>query len=42
MMENLLVFYVDVVRDGISRLDVSYCESINVVVRDMENQILQK
>jgi hypothetical protein len=37
MMENLLVFYGDVVRDGISGLDVSQCEYINVVVRDMEN-----
>jgi hypothetical protein len=36
-MENLLLFYGDVVRDGISELDVSQCESINVVVRDMEN-----
>jgi hypothetical protein len=36
-MENLLVFYGDVVRDGISGLDVSQCESINIVVRDMEN-----
>jgi hypothetical protein len=34
---NLLVFYGDVVRDGISGLDVSQCESINIVVRDMEN-----
>jgi hypothetical protein len=31
------VFYRDVVRDGISGLDVSQCESINVVVRDIEN-----
>jgi hypothetical protein len=37
MMENLLVFYGDVIRDGISGLDVSQCESINVVERDMEN-----
>jgi hypothetical protein len=37
MMENLLVFYGDVVHDGISVLDVSHCESINIVVRDMEN-----
>jgi hypothetical protein len=36
-MGNLLVFYGDVVRDGIFGLDVSQCESINVVVRDMEN-----
>jgi hypothetical protein len=38
-MENLLVlvFYGDVVRDEISRLDVSHCESINIVVREMEN-----
>jgi hypothetical protein len=36
-MENLLVFYGDVVCDRISGLDVSQCESINVVVRDMEN-----
>jgi hypothetical protein len=36
-MENLLVFYGDVVRDGIFGLDVSQCESINVVVRDMKN-----
>jgi hypothetical protein len=36
-MENLLVFYGDVVRDGISGLDVSQCESINVLGRDMEN-----
>jgi hypothetical protein len=36
-MENLLVFYGDVVRDRIFGLDVSQCESINVVVRDMEN-----
>jgi hypothetical protein len=31
------VFYGDVVRDRIFRLDVSQCESINIVVRDMEN-----
>jgi hypothetical protein len=31
------VFYRDVIRDGISGLDVSQCEYINVVVRDMEN-----
>jgi hypothetical protein len=31
------VFYGDVVRDRISGLDVSQCESINVLVRDMEN-----
>jgi hypothetical protein len=37
MMENLLVFYRNVVRDGISGLDVSQYESTNVVVRDMEN-----
>jgi hypothetical protein len=36
-MENLLVFYGDMVRNGISELDVSHCESINVIVRDMEN-----
>jgi hypothetical protein len=36
-MENLLVFYGDVVQEGIYGLDVSQCESINVVVRDMEN-----
>jgi hypothetical protein len=36
-MENLLVFYGDVVRDRISGLDVSQCESINIVVRDTEN-----
>ena len=36
-MENLLVFYGDVVRNGISGLDVSQCESMNVVVKDMEN-----
>jgi hypothetical protein len=34
---NILVFYGDVVCDGISGLDVSQCESINIVVRDMEN-----
>jgi hypothetical protein len=37
MMKNVLVFYRDVVHDGISGLDVSHRESINVVVRDMEN-----
>jgi hypothetical protein len=36
-MENLLVFYGDVVCDGIFGLDVSQCESINIVVRDIEN-----
>jgi hypothetical protein len=37
MMKNLLVFYGDVVRDEISGLDVSHCESMNVVVREIEN-----
>jgi hypothetical protein len=37
MMENLLLFYGDMVRDGIFGLDVSQCESINIVVRDMKN-----
>jgi hypothetical protein len=36
-MENLLVFYGDMVRDVNSGLDVSHYESINIVVRDMEN-----
>jgi hypothetical protein len=36
-MENLLVFYGDMVHEGISGLDVSHCESRNVVVRDMGN-----
>jgi hypothetical protein len=34
-MENLLVFYGDVVHDGISGLDVFYCESINIIVSDV-------
>jgi hypothetical protein len=37
MMENLLVFYGDVIRSGIYGLDVSHCESMTLVVRDMEN-----
>jgi hypothetical protein len=37
MMKNLLVLHRDVVHDGIFGLDVSQCESINIVVRDMEN-----
>ena len=36
-MENLLVFYGDVVRDGPSGVDVSLCGSTTVVVRDMVN-----
>ena len=34
-MENLLVFYGDVVRDDPSGLDLSRRESVNVVVKDM-------
>jgi hypothetical protein len=36
-MKNLLVFYGDMVHDGNSGLNVSHYESINIVVRDMEN-----
>ena len=36
-MENLLVFYGDVVRDGPSGVDMSLCGSTTVVVRDMVN-----
>jgi len=36
-MENLLVFSGDVVRDDHSGVDVSNCESMTVVVRDMVN-----
>jgi hypothetical protein len=36
-MENLLVFYGDVVRDDVSGVDVSSCNTVNVVARDMVN-----
>jgi hypothetical protein len=34
-MDNLLVYYGDVVREGPSGVDVSMCGSTTVVVRDM-------
>jgi hypothetical protein len=37
MMKNLLVLYGDVVRDDLSRMNVSNCELINILVRDMVN-----
>ena len=37
-MENLSVFYGDVVRDDISGVNVSNCESMKVVVKDMVNK----
>jgi hypothetical protein len=36
-MENLIVYYGNVLRDGPCGVDVSFCESTTVVVRDMVN-----
>ena len=36
-MENLVVYYGNVLRDGPCGVDVSFCESTTVVVRDMVN-----
>ena len=36
-MENLVVYYGNVLRDGAFGVDVSLCESTTVVVRDMVN-----
>ena len=36
-MENLVVYYGNVLRDGPFGVDVSLCESTTVVVRDMVN-----
>ena len=36
-MENLVVYYGNVLRDGPFEVDVSLCELTTVVVRDMVN-----
>ena len=36
-MENLLVFYGDVVRDDPAGLDLSRCETVTMVVNEMVN-----